>query len=233
MLDSLDTSDQRETKGNRDHQVLLLTSVTTEHPFKDHQVPQVSMVFLVSVVTRDLQDSQDHQANLGLVGDLDQVVQEPQVFQGPQAQRERRVTRGFLGMVQKGFPVPQDSQDPLDLLDLRAQPVLLTGRPPAPPGHLGLLAPEESPVTPDTKASEVILGTVPASEGALLGYLGCLESQEVTAVLASLVERGNLVTVVPLVLVVSRDLLVGLVREVSLVVKERRGRLSTLTLDLG
>lgn len=135
----------------------------------------------------------------------------------------------FQDMAWKDFQALQDSQDLLDPLDLRAQPALLMVPAPAPLEYPGILVPEGSPGTRGTKASEVILGTAPVSEGAPRGRSDFLEFQEVTAVLGSLVERGKLVILVPLVLEESKDLLVGPVREGSSAVKERRGRPSTPT----
>ena len=42
------------------------------------------------------------------------------VFQGPQAQRERKVTRAYLAMAQKESQAPLDSLDPKALVDLQA-----------------------------------------------------------------------------------------------------------------
>lgn len=54
-----------------------------------------------------------------------QVVLDPQVFPGPPAQRERRVTQAYHPMAPKDSLALLDSPDPPALLDLRALLVCL------------------------------------------------------------------------------------------------------------
>lgn len=201
---------------------------------------RVSMACPVPPVTRDLQDSLDHQANqelvVDLVVDLVQVVPEPQVFPGHLAQRERKVTKAYQATAPKDSPALLDSLDPPALLDFQAPPLdrpfhpvssILMGPKVLPPESLGCPAPEESRVNQDTMASEVILATVTAWEEAPRGCLGYLDPWESTATPASPDERVSLVTPVHLALMVFRELLVVLVQAEALVVRERKGRLTT------
>lgn len=96
--------------------------------------------------------------------------------------------------VWKDFQAPLDSLDPLALLDLRASLVLLKAQPLVSLDCLEPLAPEESRVTQDSKASEVTLVTVAVSEEAPQGCLGYLEFQEPMAAPDSLDERVSLAT---------------------------------------
>lgn len=158
---------------------------------------QVSVAFQVSLVNRDPQDSQDLQANQESVV-LAQVVPEPQVFLEPQGQKERRAALDHRPMALKDSQAPLDSLDLLALLDLRVPRVLLKVQPLVSLDSLEPLAPEESRVTQDSKASEVTLGTAAVSEEAHQGCVGYLELQEPMATPGSLDERVSLVTVVHL-----------------------------------
>lgn len=187
---------------------------------------QVLVASPVLPVTRDLQDYQDHQANQELQV-LVQVVVAPQVFQEPWARRERKVTRAYQAMALKDSPALLGSPDPPALLDLRALQVLPQVYPLLYLDSLGHLDPEERRVTQDTKASEVILVTVPALVEASQGCQGYLDPQETTVSPAFRDERASLVTLVRPALMAFRDLLAVLVTGVSLVVRERKGRLTT------
>lgn len=132
---------------------------------------RVSMACPEPPVTRDSQDTQDHQANQELVV-MAQVLPDPQVFPGPPAQRERKVTQAYRATAQKEAPATLDNPDPPALPDLRALQVVPVVSPILSLESPDLLAPEESWVKEDRMATEVIPVPVTASEEAPRGIPG-------------------------------------------------------------
>lgn len=185
------------------------------------------MVCLVLPVTKELKGSKGHQVDQELVV----MVQVPalKVFQGPQAQRERKVTLAYLAMAPKESQAPQDSLDPPALVDLLALLVVRQGQELVTLDSLGRLVPEDLRVTEDSQGPEGLPVTVPVVEEAPQGTKGYLVLQEPMAALVSLGEKVKLVTLDPPALTVFRDLLVVLVLVAPTAVKEKRGRLTTPT----